>query len=434
MTQDVFDLSSDEIPKKWYNIIPDLPDRFPSYRDDETGNEIRRLPETFTETASELEFSTERWIDIPDEVISNYIHRGRPTPLIRAHRLEAFLNTPAKIFYKCEDLPPGGTFKINTAIPQAYWAMKEGFRRTIIGGGAATRTKFLHASAANTFGLIPTIIMTREECLKNKEQVFFLKKMFEADLIESPSNQTEIGRKFLKENPNHPGSSSIRDQEIAEIAKRDENTIAVMSSFLNHVLTTQTIIGLEAERQLKLVGEKPDILVTSVGSGSHFFGLIAPFVKRHLSNELNDVRFLAVEAEASSKLTNGVYDYTTRQGPLSGVSVKAYQLEWKTQPLPISGMGIQTRNTAPLLSLLRHKGLIETRVYPNDERSVFEAASTFLRTEGRLLAPESAYAIRGVIDEALEAKKRDQTPVIVVSISGSTYLDFEEKSIYSRIG
>ncbi|MGA2785370.1 MAG: pyridoxal-phosphate dependent enzyme [Candidatus Bathyarchaeia archaeon] len=433
MTQDVFDLSSDEIPKKWYNIIPDLPNRFPSYRDDETGNEIRRLPETFTKAASELEFSTERWIDIPDDVISNYIHRGRPTPLIRARRLETHLNTLAKIFYKCEDLPPGGTFKLNTAIPQAYWAMKEGFSRTIIGGSAATRTKFLHASAANTFGLVPTIIMTREECLRNKEQVFFLKRMFEADLIESPSNQTEVGRKFLKENPHHPGSASIRDQEIAEIAKRSEDTIAVMSSFLNHILTTQTIIGLEAERQLELANEKPDILVTSVGSGSHFFGLIAPFMKRHLSNELKDVRFLAVEAEASSKLTNGVYDYTTRQGPLSGVSVKAYKLEWKTHPAPISGMGIQTRNTAPLLSFLRHKGLIETRVYPNDERSIREAASIFLRTEGRLLAPESAYAIRGVIDEALEAKKRNQTPVIVVSISGATYLDFEEKRIYARI-
>lgn len=432
MRHERIDLRKDEIPRKWYNILPDLPERFPSYRDDETGNEIRWLPETFTKTVSKLEFSEDRWIDIPEAVVSNYIHRGRPTPLIRAHRLEKFLRTSARIYYKCEDLPPGGTFKTNTAIPQAYWAMKEGYSRTIIGGGAATRTKFLHASAAKTFGLTPTIFMTREECLQNKDQVFFLRKMFEADLVESPSNRTETGRRFLSDNPNHPGSMTIRDQEIAEVAKQSEDAVAVMSSFLNHVLMTQTIIGLEIEHQLKLADETPDILVASVGSGSHFFGVIAPFMKQYLKKNL-EAKFLAVEAETSSKLTNGVYGFTTRQGPLSGVSVKAYQLEWKMPPLPIMGMGIHTQNTAPLLSFLRHMGVIDTRVYPKDEKSICDAASMFLRTEGRLLAPESAYTIRAVIDEALEAKKRSETPVIAASVSGVAYMDFGEKRGYTGI-
>jgi len=429
------DLPQDDIPRKWYNIIPDLPEPLPAYKDAISGREIKRLPETYTKTASNLEFSEQRWIEIPDEVVSAYIQCGRPRPLIRAHRLEKYLKTPARIYYKCEDLPPAGTFKTNTALPQAYWAMKEGYSRTVSVGGSKTRTKFAHVFAAKTFRLTPTIFMTRADCEQNRDQVFFLKKMFEADLLESPSNRTKTGRIYLKENPVHPGSIRIAMEEIAEEAMLSRDAVAVTSSFLNHVLLTQTIMGLEFEKQLELIDEEPNILIASVGAGSSFYGLIAPFMRDHLKKKLDNVKFLAVESETSSKLTDGEYEYISIQGPMAGLLVKAYELEWEPPPPPIRGEGIKTKNTAPILSLLRYLGVIDTIVYPKDEKAILEAARIFLQTEGHLLAPESAYAVRAAIDESIEAKKMGETKVIVVSVSATTYLEFGEKGGYtSTIG
>jgi tryptophan synthase beta chain len=433
MRQDRIDLVEEQIPKEWYNILPDLPDQIPPYKDIKTGKEMRRLPDAFTKTASKLEFSEERWIKIPEAVLMSYTRFGRPTPLIRAHHLEEFLKTPARIYYKCEDLPPGGTFKINTAIPQAYWAMNEGYKRTIIAGTSGTRTKFLHAFAARIFGLTPTVFMTRAECEQNRDQVFFLKTMLEADLWKSPSSRSDIGRRLLKVNPNHPGSSVIRDQEIAEEAARSKDAAAVMSSFLNHVLMTETIIGLEIKKQLEAAAEQPNVLVASVGAGSHLFGLIAPFARDRLKNKQQNVKFLAVESETSAKLAGGTYDYVPLQGPLESVSAKISSIEWKTPPNPIAGMGIQVKTAAPLLSLLNAMGYIETRVYPGDEKAIRAAGQVFLQTEGRLLAPESAYAISAVINEALEAKKRNRKAVIVASVSGTSYLDFGEKGRYAGL-
>ncbi len=433
MKTDRTDLSQDDIPIKWYNILADMPEPIPPYREVVTGKEVRKLPETYTKTASQLEFAEERWIPIPDDVLEAYVHCGRPTPLIRAHRLEKFLKTPARIYYKCEELPPAGTFKTNAAIPQAYWAMKEGYKRTIFAASVGTRTKFAHAFAAKMFNLTPTVFMSRADCNENLDQVFFLKRMFEADFFESPSIRTEIGRKLLRENPNHPGSTAIMEREVNEEAEHSKNGVTIASSFFNHVLMTQTVIGLETKKQLELIDEKPNVLVGSVGGGSHFFGLIAPFVRDHIKKKLRDVKLLAVESETSSKLTNGTYDYVPLEGAMANLLVKAYRLDWGASPLPIRGVGIQTQTTAPLLSLLRHMGLISTRLYPRDEKAVFEAARIFLQTEGRLLAPESAYAIRAIIDEALEVKKTGKKAVMVVSVSGTTFLDFGEKTGYRNL-
>jgi len=432
LTQPRTDLSQDEIPRKWYNILPDLPEQIPSYKDAETGKAMRNLPGIYTKTASQLEFSENRWIDMPSEVTDQYVRHGRPTPLIRAHNLEEVLRTPARIYYKCEDLPPVGTFKTNTAIPQAYWAMKEGYHRTVFSGSTQTRTKFVHTIAARMFGLTPTLFMTRIECEKNREQVFFLRHMLEADLVESPSRRTETGLKTLSENPNHQGTRIIMEDEVLEEVRQHKEAVVVVSSFLNHVLLTQTIIGLELQRQLELIDERPSVLVASVGSGSHLHGLIAPFMRDRKTKGL--IRFLAAESETSSKLANGKYGYVTRQGPLALFRVKAYECDWKTTPPPIRGRGIQTRNTAPLLSFLRHLGIIDTRVYSKDETLIQGAAKLFLQTEGRLLAPESAYAIRAAIDEALDARKGRDKTVIVASISGTAYLDFGEKKAYSGPG
>jgi tryptophan synthase beta chain len=385
------------------------------------------LPNAFTKTASNLEFAEERWIQIPEPVMEAYVESGRPTPLIRAHHLEDFLKTPARIYYKCESLLPTGSFKANAALPQAYWAKKEGKCRTVVAGEAGVRTKFVHAFSARRFGIKSTIFLTRAECHKDKTEIFYLRDILEAEVIESPSTRTEIGRKTLAENPNDQGSPKIRDAEVREEVIENKDAVAVSSSFLNHVLMTQTIIGLELRTQLELIGECPNLLVASTGSGSSLFGLIAPFVRERVRGNLN-VRFVGAESETSSKLTTGVYEYTSRPGPFADILLKTYRSDWTIPPPLIRARGIQTQTTAPILSLLRHLGLVDTRVYPSDEKAIMEAIRIFLCTEGCLLAPESAYTIRAVIDEALEAKKKREKPTIVASVSATAFLDFGEKS------
>jgi len=430
------DLSKEEIPKKWYNMLPDLPQPLPGYKDSISGEELKNLPEGYTKTASSLEFSDKRWIEIPEDVLNAYIHCNRPLPLFRAYRLEEFLGTSAKIYYKCENLPPGGTFKTNTSLPQAYWAMKEGYERTVFAGATTTRTKFIHVFAAKHFGLTPTLVMTRTECERDREQTFFLKKMFETDLLESPSNRTKAGQKYLEENPKHPGSNETVGAEVREISQGNEAK-AVISSFLNHVLMTQTITGLEVQKQLEQIDEIPNILIAPVGGGSSFYGLVAPFMVEYLQKKLDNIRFLAVEPEISAKLTTGKYEYVPMQyaaSPMVGILGKAYDLGMKVTQKTIKGKGIQVKTAAPLLSFLHHLNLLETQVYPNHEKDILEAARIFLQTEGRLIAPESAYAIRAAIDEARVAKNRGESPVIVAGVSGTTYLDFGEKQGYTDLG
>jgi tryptophan synthase beta chain len=421
------DLSVDDLPNKWYNILPDLPSPLPTYKSTQTGETMRGLPDAFTRTASSLEFADHRWIEIPEPVLEAYIESGRPTSLIRAHHLENFLQTSARIYYKCESLLPTGSFKSNAALPQAYWAMKEGKRRTVVAGEAGVRTKFAHAYSARRFGIKSTIFLTRAECQKDNAEIFYLRDMLEAELIESPSTRTEIGRKVLAENPNDQGTPRVRDAEVREEVISNKDSVAVSSSFLNHVLMTQTVIGLELRTQLDKIGERPNLLVASTGSGSNLFGLVAPFVRDRVRGDL-DVRFLGAESETSCKLTTGVYDYTSRPGPFADILLKTYRSDWTIPPPLIRARGIQTQTTAPILGLLRHSGLVDTHVYPSDEKAIMEAIRIFLRNEGCLIAPESGYTIKAVIDEALEAKRKGEKPTIVASVSATAFLDFGEKS------
>lgn len=430
MRQDRIDLNLEEIPRRWYNILPDLPSPLPLYKDAANGTDVRHLPNIFTETASRMEFSNKRWIDIPDEVLEALIRCGRPFPLIRARRLEDHLKTSTRIYYKCEDLQPVGAFKINTAIAQAYWAMKEGYSRTVFAGSSSTRTKMAHAYAAKYFGLTPTVFMTRNDFEENPEHVQFLREMLEADVQISPSKRTRVGRRALCDNPDHPGSMEIVRKEVEEEAEKPE-AVAVISSFLNHVLLTQTIMGLEAEKQISSIGEEPDIIIAPVGGGSNFYGWAAPFIGRKLRKE-TDVRLLAVESETSAKLTHGRYGYVRLQSPASSIFGKTYEFEMETPRLGIMGVGIQTSNTAPLLGFLHNKGYIDTIVYPRNENSVFEAARTFLQTEGRFVAPESAYAVRAAIDEALRVKRSQEERVILLSVSATTNMDLGEKQRYLK--
>jgi tryptophan synthase beta chain len=407
------ELLKEENPRNWYNIIPDLSTPLPPYLLNRDKDEFRCLPKTFTKMASSLEFSQKRNIQIPEGILDAYIQSGRPRPLIRARRLEASLGTPVKIFYKCEDISPGYTFKTNTALAQAFWAMKEGYANTVFAGSALTRTKIIHAYAARKFGLKPTIVMPKKECRDYPEQVQFLKKMLDAIVIESTSRESMM-------------------EKVASLVMDDEDSIGVYSTFLNHILMTQTIIGLEVEKQLDSMGLKPDILIAPVGGGSNLYGLISPFIGKLLKENF-DLRILAVESETSSKLRDGIYSYVQMSGLLKGLYAKTFHLENNKSFTPIVGKGIQVSRTAPILSLLNNLGFLEPVVYPKDEKVIYEAARIFLKTEGHLIAPESAYAVRAAIDEALIAKKENKKKLIVLSISGTMNFDFDEKQRYLTI-
>lgn len=425
MSQDSIRLSPPEIPHRWYNILPDLPSPLSPYKLVDTGNEVWTLPNIFTDTSSSLEFSNQKWIDIPEEVLEAYIRSGRPMPLVRARRLEEFLKTPARIYYKCEEMHPVGTFKTNTALPQAYWAMNEGYERTVFAGSSGTRTMMAHAFAAMYFGLIPTVFMSRSDAERNPEHPKYLKEMLGADLRLSP--RTEAGRRALEADPDHSDSMDVVRAELVEEAGM-EDAVKVVSSFLNHALLTQTIMGLEAEEQLASVEEEPDIIIAPVGGGSNFYGLAAPFIGRKLKKEI-DVRLLAVESETSSKLTHGRFGYVRLQSP-SNYLGNTYEFEMESPRPKIMGVGIQTSSTAPLLGYLCNQGHIDTTIYSRDEEAIFSAARTFLRTEGRLIAPESAYAVRATIDEAVKAKREQDEKVLLLSVSAISFMDFGEKKRY----
>jgi tryptophan synthase beta chain len=434
MKRQRIDLSQEEMPKNWYNIIPDLPEALPPYKNPKTGDMKRTLPQVYTRTASKLEFSDQRWIKIPDEVLDAYIQLRRPRPLIRAHGLEKYLKTPAKIYYKCEDLPPAGSFKMNGSMPQSYWAMKEGCERVVLGGGFGSRTKWLHAFGAKMFGLTPTLFMPRGQFENNKEQVFILRKMMGVDLVESPSKRTEVGRRLLNENPNHPGSGKISYAEIEEETK-DLKVPFIASSKLNNILLYQTIIGLEVQKQLELIDTTPNLLIAAVAGASGFHGLTAPFLRDFLKKKLDNIKFLAVEAENTAKLTKGEYKYVAMQvTPMEEWLAKTYEIkiEKGANIYNIMANGLQSKDTAPIISLLRKLGIINTKVYPEDEKAIFEAAQIFLQTEGRLIAPESAYSVRAAMDEAIEAKGTGEEKVIVLCISANAFLDFGEKQKYTK--
>ena len=424
MKSRVINLPVDDIPREWYNIVLDLPEPLPHTKDPEAGPSLKALlPKMYTKTSLELDASTERWIKIPEEVLDLYIQIGRPRPLYRATRLEEYLKTPARIYYKREDLAPTGSFKMNTTVAQSYFASKEGFRRLAVETGAGqTGTAF--AYSAKAFGLECTIYFVRFAYNLKPFRATFM-KMLGAEVLPSPSKKTEIGRKYLEKDPDHQGSIGIATSESLEDARNREDTVATVGSSKNHVLLTQTIIGLETKKQLESIDEKPDVMTSCVGGGSNFYGFIAPYLRERLKGRMKGIRFLASESEAAPRLTRGEYRYDFAEPSKSTPMVKMYTLGVDTSLPLIRGEGIRSSGTAPILSMLRDKGIIEAVAYPRDEKAVFEAARTFLQVEGFIVAPESAYAVRAAIDEALKAKKKNEEKVITFNISGSGYLDFK---------
>ena len=415
-------LPVDELPKHWYNILPDLPKPLPPYKEPEKGvSRIELMKKLFTRTSLELEFSKERWIPIPNEVRELYIHIGRPRPLYRAKRLEEFLNTPARIYYKREDLAPTGSFKMNSMIPQVYYAYKEGFKKVVAPTGAGQVGSAV-AFAAAMFNLDCTIFWVRHACRMKRDRASYT-RMLNAKVFESPSKVTKIGKKYLEENPDHPGSLGTAYAETFEVALNNDDTVAIWGSRMNHVIMHHTIIGLETKKQLEMADETPDIILSCGGTGSNFPGLAYPFIKDYLDGKLGDVKFLVVQTSAAPTLIKGEYRYDFVEPSRTLPLMKMYTLGVETKLPLIKAEGLRSSSSSPTLSLLRHEGIIDAIAL--DERDALEAAKIFLQTEGVLVALESAYAVKAAIDEALKAKRENKEKVIVFNISGNGFLDIE---------
>ncbi|TSC53683.1 MAG: tryptophan synthase beta chain [Microgenomates group bacterium LiPW_16] len=364
------------------------------------------------------EVSLEEFIPISEEVREIY-KLYRPTPLIRARRLEKFLDTPAHIYFKYEGVSPVGSHKPNTAIAQAYYNKKEGVRRLTTETGAGQWGSAL-AMATNFFGLECTIYMVKVS-YEQKPYRRIMMETFGADVYSSPSNKTAAGRKFLEENPKTSGSLGMAISEAIEDAVSDPKAHYSLGSVLNHVLLHQTVIGLEAKKQMEKVGEYPDIIIGCCGGGSNLSGISFPFLADKISGKKANLRVLAVEPEACPSLTKGEYRYDF--GDTVGLTplLKMYTVGHDFVPAPIHAGGLRYHGDAPLLCFLYNQKIIEAVAY--GQRPIFESAVLFAKTEGIVPAPESAHAIKAVVEEAEKAKKEGGKKTILFNLSGHGLLD-----------
>ncbi len=423
--QSKFLLSEDQIPKQWYNVIPDMPGEMAPVIHPGTFQPVSPddLLPLFPMGLIEQEVSQERWIDIPDEVREIY-KLWRPAPLYRAHQLEKALGTPAKIYYKYEGVSPAGSHKPNTAVPQAYYNKIAGTKRIASETGAGQWGSSI-ALACQYFGLECTVYMVKVS-FEQKPYRKSMMQLWGAEVIPSPSDQTNAGRGILEKDPDCLGSLGIAISEAVEDAATHEDTRYALGSVLNHVCLHQTIIGLEAKEQMKIAGDYPDVVIGCHGGGSNFAGIAFPFVADKAAGK--DVRLLAVEPASCPTLTKGVYafDYgdTAKMAPIS----RMYTLGHDFVPPGIHAGGLRYHGASPLVSQLLHEGVIEARALP--QTACFEAAVLFARTESIIPAPESSHAIRGAIEEALQAKEEGKERTILFNLSGHGHVDMAAYDAY----
>ena len=413
-----FLLHQSDIPTEWYNIAADLgePPPPPLHPATQEPCKPEDLAPIFPMGVLEQEMSTQRWIKIPEPVLEK-LALWRPSPLYRAVGLEKALKTPAKIFYKYEGTSPAGSHKLNTAIAQAYYNKLEGTSRIATETGAGQWGAAL-SIACNFFGIGCTVYMVK--CSYNaKPYRRSMMHAFGGEVYPSPSEKTEFGRKVLAMDPDCPGSLGIAISEAIEDTLAHDNVKYSLGSVLNHVVLHQTIIGLEAKKQLELAGVYPDVVIGCVGGGSNFGGIVMPFMADKIAGK--NVRGVAVEPKACPTLTSGAYKYdfgdTAQKTPL----LKMHSLGADFIPPTIHAGGLRYHGMAPLVSLLVEKGLAEAVAV--DQIDIFEAALTFARSEGIVAAPESAHAILQAINEAKQAAEEGKERVILFNLSGHGFLD-----------
>jgi tryptophan synthase beta chain len=420
--QTKFNLSEADIPQAYYNITADLPVALSPVLHPGTGQPIgpADLAPLFPMELIKQEVSTEREIEIPEPVRDLY-KLYRPTPLIRARRLEKLLDTPAHIYYKYEGASPAGSHKLNTALAQAFYNKQEGVKKLATETGAGQWGSAL-SMACNFFGMACEVFMVKVS-YQQKPYRRILMETFGATVHASPSDLTNAGRTILAESPDSPGSLGIAISEAVEVAATSGGMVKYsLGSVLNHVLLHQTVIGLEAQKQMNMAGEYPDVVIGCVGGGSNFAGLAFPFLQAKLtSRNGHGTRFIAVEPTATPSLTKGVYAYdfgdTVHMTPL----VKMYTLGHTFVPAGIHAGGLRYHGMAGLVSALYDAGYIEAVAV--QQNSTFAAAIQFAHSEGIVPAPESAHAIRVAIDHALEAKAKGEKRVILFNLSGHGNFD-----------
>ncbi|MBM2622747.1 TrpB-like pyridoxal phosphate-dependent enzyme [Actinoplanes sp. LDG1-06] len=412
-------LSESEMPRSWYNIVPDLPSPPPPVLHPGTHQPVgpEDLAPLFPMALIEQEVTDERFVTIPEEVLDVY-RLWRPSPLFRAHRLEKALGTPAKIYYKYEGVSPAGSHKPNTAVPQAYYNASAGIRRLTTETGAGQWGTAL-AFAAAQFGIECEIWQVRA----SYDQKPYRKMMIETfggTIHPSPSELTEAGRKVLADDPDSPGSLGIAISEAVEVAAQHPDTNYALGSVLNHVLLHQTVIGEEALLQLAKVGAVPDVIVGCTGGGSNFAGLAFPFLREKMAGNMSPI-IRAVEPASCPSLTKGVYAYdfgdTTGMTPL----MKMHTLGHDFIPDPIHAGGLRYHGMAPLISHVYELGLMEA--VAKTQKECFEAGVAFARSEGIIPAPEPTHALAACIEEALRCKETGEEKVILTALCGHGHLD-----------
>lgn len=412
-------LEEKEMPQCWYNILADLPEKLPPPLHPGTKKPAgpQDLAPIFPMGLIAQEVSAERFIRIPDEVMDIY-RLWRPTPLFRARRLEAALNTPARIYYKYEGTSPVGSHKLSTAIAQAYYNKKENVKRIATETGAG-QWGMAMSLACNFFGLGCTVYMVKVS-FNQKPYRKTAMNLWGATVHASPSEMTEAGRGILKSHPDTPGSLGIAISEAIEDAVKSGGAAKyALGSVLNHVLLHQTVIGEEAKKQFALVGDYPDIIIGCAGGGSNFAGIAFPFIADKAAGK--DIRIVAVEPAACPTLTKGKYVYDFGDVAKMTPLLKMYSLGHDFIPVGIHAGGLRYHGMSPIVSLLYDQKIIEAVAVT--QKPVFEAAALFARAEAIIPAPESSHAIRCAIDEALKAKAAGEEKVILFNLSGHGYLD-----------
>jgi tryptophan synthase beta chain len=412
-------LDEGEMPRRWYNLIPDLPAPPPPVLHPGTLQPVGPddLAPLFPMALIAQEVTPDRYVDIPEEVLDVY-RLWRPSPLFRAHRLERALGTPARIYYKYEGVSPAGSHKPNTAVPQAYYNAAAGVRRLTTETGAGQWGTAL-AFACAQFGLGCEIWQVRASYDQKPYRKLMI-ETFGGTVHPSPSDLTEAGRKVLADHPDSPGSLGIAISEAVEVAAQHADTNYALGSVLNHVLLHQTIIGEEALLQLAKVGEQPDLIVGCTGGGSNFAGLAFPFLREKLAGRMAPT-IRAVEPAACPSLTKGVYAYDF--GDTAGMTplMKMHTLGHDFIPDPIHAGGLRYHGMSPLLSHVYELGLIEA--VAKTQRDCFEAGVRFARSEGIIPAPEPTHALAACIDEALRCRETGESKVILTALCGHGLLD-----------
>ena len=421
-----FLLTEDEMPTTWYNLVADLPVPPPPPLHPATHEPIgpEALEPLFPMALILQEVATDRYVDIPGEVLDVY-RQWRPSPLIRAYQFEEALGTTARIYYKYEGVSPAGSHKVNTSVPQAYYNAQAGVRKLTTETGAGQWGTAL--SFATALFDLECEVWQVGASYDQKPYRRMMIEAFGATVHRSPSPLTNAGRAFLAQDPDHPGSLGIAISEAVEVAAGDPAVKYALGSVLNHVILHQTIIGEEALLQLAKAGDTPDVILGCTGGGSNFAGLVFPFIREKLAGTMNPV-IRAVEPTSCPSLTRGVYAYDF--GDASGMTplMKMHTLGHTFIPDPIHAGGLRYHGMSPLLSHTYDQGLIEAEAVPQTE--CFEAAVRFARTEGIVAAPESSHAIAAAVREANLATEAGDERVIVIALSGHGHFDLAAYDAY----